>query len=355
MNYYLVLEINSNATQDEIKKAHRKLVLKYHPDKNTENNKEQNINKFIQINEAYEVLKDLEKKKVYDYSGLEGLKKYHLSKEKQENVNEAQERNKKKREERNKRKKEKEDKIKKNNEKIKEEKLRIKLIKLKEVEEREKQLAEKRQKEIEEEVKRKEEEVKKKKIIKLKEIEEREKKLAEKRQKEIDDNIRRKNEQEKINYIKINNKNKLFENISMIVNPIKNIVYEIVKIPTMDIIDSDVYIQVNLIDKICEKLIEYDEKNIKELFEKLTKIKEYFENDFNDEMTNKNIRGKLLFNVFIQLSKKYFNDAYIYEKYEEILKERGIYNKTNFYFLDEIVLMYIRIIKILTKNIYNID
>lgn len=65
MNYYDILEINKNATQNEIKKAYKKLALKYHPDKNPDNN---NQDLFIKIQEAYFVLSDPIKRAAYDSS-----------------------------------------------------------------------------------------------------------------------------------------------------------------------------------------------------------------------------------------------------------------------------------------------
>ncbi len=67
MDYYKTLEIKKTATADEIKKAFRKLAVKYHPDKNTGN--PQAETKFKEINEAYETLKDPEKRKKYDQFG----------------------------------------------------------------------------------------------------------------------------------------------------------------------------------------------------------------------------------------------------------------------------------------------
>jgi DnaJ-class molecular chaperone len=64
-DYYSILEINKNATKDEIKSAYKKLALKYHPDKN-QHNKDFNENKFKEISEAYEVLSDEQKKFNYD-------------------------------------------------------------------------------------------------------------------------------------------------------------------------------------------------------------------------------------------------------------------------------------------------
>lgn len=61
-NYYKILQIDENASESEIKKAFRRLSFKYHPDKNP--NEEE---KFKQINQAYEVLKDPTKKAQYDF------------------------------------------------------------------------------------------------------------------------------------------------------------------------------------------------------------------------------------------------------------------------------------------------
>ncbi|ACF12532.1 heat shock protein DnaJ domain protein [Chloroherpeton thalassium ATCC 35110] len=66
-NYYDILGVQKSATEEEIKKAYRKLAVKYHPDKNA-GNKEAEEN-FKAVNEAYEVLSDPEKRKMYDRFG----------------------------------------------------------------------------------------------------------------------------------------------------------------------------------------------------------------------------------------------------------------------------------------------
>lgn len=63
MNHYQLLGVRPTASKDEIKKAYHKLALKYHPDKNRASNAQ---DKFRAINEAYEVLKDDQKREVYD-------------------------------------------------------------------------------------------------------------------------------------------------------------------------------------------------------------------------------------------------------------------------------------------------
>ncbi|MDY5845972.1 MAG: DnaJ C-terminal domain-containing protein [Bariatricus sp.] len=70
-DYYEILGINKNADAAVIKKAYRKLAKKYHPDTN-QGNKEAEI-RFKEVNEAYDVLSDPEKKKIYDRFGHAGL------------------------------------------------------------------------------------------------------------------------------------------------------------------------------------------------------------------------------------------------------------------------------------------
>lgn len=69
---YRILGVKKTATQDEIKKAYRKLALKFHPDRNQGD--EQAAESFKEVSEAYEVLSDAEKRKVYDRFGHDGLK-----------------------------------------------------------------------------------------------------------------------------------------------------------------------------------------------------------------------------------------------------------------------------------------
>ncbi|HYG41073.1 MAG TPA: DnaJ C-terminal domain-containing protein [Cytophagales bacterium] len=66
-DYYKTLGVNKNASQEEIKKAYRKLAVKYHPDKNKGDKKSEE--KFKEVSEAYEVLEDPEKRKKYDQLG----------------------------------------------------------------------------------------------------------------------------------------------------------------------------------------------------------------------------------------------------------------------------------------------
>ena len=66
-DYYKILGVDRKATQDEIKKAFRKLAMKYHPDQNKDN--KQAEEKFKEINEAYEVLSDPQKSERYDQLG----------------------------------------------------------------------------------------------------------------------------------------------------------------------------------------------------------------------------------------------------------------------------------------------
>lgn len=68
-DYYQVLGIDKNATEQEIKTAYRKLARKYHPDVNAGSKKADAEEKFKEINEAYEVLSDPEKRSKYEHLG----------------------------------------------------------------------------------------------------------------------------------------------------------------------------------------------------------------------------------------------------------------------------------------------
>ncbi|MGH0168453.1 UNVERIFIED_CONTAM: hypothetical protein FKN15_054720 [Acipenser sinensis] len=68
-DYYRMLGVPSGSNEDEIKKAYRKMALKFHPDKNKDPNAE---DKFKEIAEAYEVLSDPKKRSIYDQYGEEG-------------------------------------------------------------------------------------------------------------------------------------------------------------------------------------------------------------------------------------------------------------------------------------------
>uniref|UniRef100_A0A1B0GMJ1 Uncharacterized protein n=2 Tax=Phlebotomus papatasi TaxID=29031 RepID=A0A1B0GMJ1_PHLPP len=70
-DYYRILGIQRGATDEDIKKAYRKLALKYHPDKNKTPGAE---DRFKEVAEAYEVLSDKKKRDVYDRFGEDGLK-----------------------------------------------------------------------------------------------------------------------------------------------------------------------------------------------------------------------------------------------------------------------------------------
>ena len=71
-DYYEVLEVAKDATADDIKKAYRKKAYQFHPDKNPGDHAAED--KFKTASEAYEVLRDPEKRALYDRYGHDGLK-----------------------------------------------------------------------------------------------------------------------------------------------------------------------------------------------------------------------------------------------------------------------------------------
>lgn len=71
-DYYKVLNVSTDATKDEIKKAFRSLAKKYHPDRNA--NDKEALRKFQEVNEAYEVLSNEEARKQYDDKRKSGFK-----------------------------------------------------------------------------------------------------------------------------------------------------------------------------------------------------------------------------------------------------------------------------------------
>ena len=72
-DYYDVLDLPKDASDEDIRKAFRKKAMQYHPDRNKRANA---LAKFKEINEAYQVLIDPEKKKIYDQFGHSGFNNF---------------------------------------------------------------------------------------------------------------------------------------------------------------------------------------------------------------------------------------------------------------------------------------
>lgn len=71
-DFYEILGVSRSADEKELKKAYRKMAMKYHPDKNPDDKEAEE--KFKEVNEAYEVLSDPQKRTIYDQYGEDGLK-----------------------------------------------------------------------------------------------------------------------------------------------------------------------------------------------------------------------------------------------------------------------------------------
>ncbi|KAF6143310.1 hypothetical protein GIB67_039093 [Kingdonia uniflora] len=72
IDYYNVLKLSRNASLEDLKRAYKRLAMKWHPDKNP-NNKNISESNFKKITEAYDVLSDPDKRRIYDLYGEEGL------------------------------------------------------------------------------------------------------------------------------------------------------------------------------------------------------------------------------------------------------------------------------------------
>ena len=342
MSYYKILGIKSNATDNEIKKAFRKINLEFHPDKlvgKSEDFKKNCSDQLIKVREAHSILFDPVTRKIYDIDGEPGLELYKQKQDGEAQINEARERNQTGREERKQRLEEKKRK-------------EAEELKRKELEE-----AERKKRKEEEEVERKKLEELQKKANNQKDAEDRQMKMAIQRQQEIElkaqeeiaIDIEKVRKQEEIN-LRIKNKNICFQKyLNELFFPFKNL---ILKIDNIDILDIETYIISHIINKSTDIIINLPDSNIKKLYLKLKEFKDYYDYEFNDEMTKKNIRGKILLKRFLNLCLEYSMDNYVVEKYEEFLKNKKKYDSDDFLFLEQIVGVYLKIIEGVIPNVH---
>jgi curved DNA-binding protein CbpA len=342
MNYYTILGLDKYASSSEIKAQHKKLSLKYHPDKTInldEKSKKEANDKWHDINQAYKVLIDIEKRIIYDISGVEGLDDYEKKQRQQDNINEAKERNKKQREERKKR--------------LLQKDLERKLKEEQELREKMELEKKKRERELEEIKKKKEKEILAKQLA----AQEREKEAAEKRRKEIEEQNRIRiqlqlAEENRKKEIELKNKRVslyLKTNSRQLIIPFKNIIDQINHIYITNIDD---HIKIEIIDRFLHVVINLDNEKIKKLWQDLKNIKDYFDTEYNDPLNNKSMRGKTLLRKFINISNQYNLDRDFIEKYEEHLKQNSIYDNNDFKFLKNISEPYMELIELITPDIY---
>ncbi|GAB4839920.1 hypothetical protein Ancab_020630 [Ancistrocladus abbreviatus] len=79
VDYYNILKVSRTAGEEELRRAYKKLAMRWHPDKHPSNSKQVAESKFKQICEAYDVLSDTQKRQIYDLYGEEGLKSGQFS------------------------------------------------------------------------------------------------------------------------------------------------------------------------------------------------------------------------------------------------------------------------------------
>jgi len=73
MDYYNVLKVNRHATEEELRTSYKRLVLIHHPDKHPPENRIEAERRFILVSQAYDILSNPVKRKIYDQYGEEGL------------------------------------------------------------------------------------------------------------------------------------------------------------------------------------------------------------------------------------------------------------------------------------------